>query len=305
MVPASFIIAAVFVGAGIGALNWRGSRWPAVGAACILLVTRAPTVAEDWTRLRASRANGGPLDLYRQDLRHGYQAARFVANSLPLVERNATLLADWEQATPLWQAQLIDDIRPDVKVRYPTELLTPALVESGPVYIARTYPTLGAPYRFSAEGALLRVRLRPNTVVPKDMIATPARFENALELLGWSALEASGTQHGVRSVMLHFRGLGSSRPDLSLSLRLIAPDGTLVGQEDRSAFALGMSPSSRLLEGEVIADYFEVSLPEQIPAGDYSLQLVIYENSPTGLRNLRNERGEESTAIALWQLGRR
>jgi hypothetical protein len=286
----SFVVIALC--AGVGAATLLHLRLPGgftvpralicVALCALVASTAAPRWIEQWRVRRLAIDDGGEIGNYRIDLRNGYQARRFATHALPTVAPAALILADWEQATPLWYAQLVEGSRPDVDVRYPTELLTPALAAQGPVYIARTYPTLGEPFRFSAEGSLLRVRVTPNMTAPTRMTPNTARFESALALVGHDQLPRIGST--TLALNLHFRALSAQRPDLSYSLRLFGPDGAQLWQKDQGALALGMMPTSRMTEGEYISDYVEIPLPEA--RGRYTLRMLVYEQRDGSFRNL-------------------
>ena len=242
-----------------------------------------PLLLSQYPQFRADHLDGGPFDLYRNDLKHGYQAQRFVANSLPWVDRNAIILADWEQATPLWYAQFIAGQRRDVQVFFPLELLTQQLAEKNAVYIGRTYPSLGDAYRYSAEGALLRVTTRPNFAMPREMVrpVTPTVWAGQIKLLGHRFHQTDAALGRVLPVSLFFSAVRVPAANYALSVRLYDAAGRQVWQEDRQAFALGMYASSRWQPGEVVGDYFEARLPVD-SAGPYRIGIILYDLATPG-----------------------
>ena len=82
--------------------------------------------------------------------------------------------------------------------------------------------------------------------------------------------------------------------DYSLSLRLLASDGSVVWSQDQQHPVLGAYPTHLWSRGQVVADYYEVPLPRELPAGDYHLGLVLYMRTPDGgFVNLRVGEGEQ------------
>jgi hypothetical protein len=290
----SFVLFCVWIGEGaaaVWALAGRAGRaGPRVivglGLAGVLLVGSGQALAAALAGMRREQDPATVMDLYRINLKSGYQAERLIANGLARVAPNSLVLADWEQATPLWYAQYATGQRQDAAVVYPIELLTPALTARQPTYIARTYPTLGEPYRFSAEGALLRVTTQPGFQPPQTDVATRARFGNDLELIGYTRFMSNSAQGDVYAFGTTFRAVSESRPDLQLSVRLWDAQGVQVWQEDRAAFALGMYPTSRWVKDEVVGDYFEIPLPATLAPGAYRAGLIVYERRGDAFNNL-------------------
>jgi hypothetical protein len=102
----------------------------------------------------------------------------------------------------------------------------------------------------------------------------------------------------VVPISLYFKSLKPIAQDVSISLRLLDESGNQVWQEDRSAFALGMYPTSRWASGEIVGDYFEAELPAGFSAGRYRFGLVLYVSDAGGLRNL-NEGTQQSELAFL------
>lgn len=281
----SFVLFGVWIGEGVAALwAFTGRVGRAMPRAMLRLILAGLLAAASGQAFSGALAGmrheqdpASAMDLYRINLKSGYQAERLIANGLARVAPNSLVLADWEQATPLWYAQYAEGQRQDVAVVYPIELLTPQLTERQPTYIARTYPTLGEPYRFGAEGALLRVTTQPNFLRPQTAIATSALFGGDLELIGYSPFLSNPGQGAVYAFGATFRAVSESRPDLQLSVRLWDAQGNQVWQEDRAAPALGMYPTSRWVKDEIVGDYFEIPLPQTLAPGQYRAGLIVYE----------------------------
>lgn len=298
----SFVVFALWIAEGVAAIGQtmraRANVRTGLEVALSLLLAASPFTA-GFQHFRADNSDGGALDLFRNDLKRGYLAERFVANGLPHIAPNSTVLADWEQATPMWYAQVVEGQRPDVNVIWPTELLSEQLLResTAPVYIARTYPTLGAPYRFSASGPLLRASLEPQHEMPANAQRTDIRWGGALSLDGYQTYPRLPSDGRVLPISLYFRALQPMPADYAISLRLLDPAGQQVWQEDRAAFALGMYPTSRWADGEIVGDYFEAELPADFKPGLYQFAILIYENVNGELRNLQQSQNDGAIAL--------
>jgi hypothetical protein len=297
----SFVVFAVFIGCGIDVLAslFKRESMQTSMAAAMAIALPALIFIPNFAQFRRDSLDGGAIDLYRNDLKHGYQAERFVASALEHALPNAVILADWEQATPLWYVQVVEGRRNDLDVIWPIELLSEKLLrEAGkPVYIARTYPTLGAPYRFSADGPLIRASLQPNRVVPDDLTNAGLKWEDTIELIGYRLEPRTPANGRAVPISLYFKSLKPIPNDIAISLRLFNEAGEMVWQEDRSAFAMGMFPTSRWADGEVAGDFFEAELPANLRPGRYRFGLVLYAKEAGGFRNLKEETQQSELAL--------
>jgi hypothetical protein len=305
----SFVLFGLWIGEGIAWIEQATKDWVTrstrLSAAAGGLPALAPTallaalvvailLARNYAPLREAHLDGGPLDIWRQDLKKGYTARRFVENSLPQVDEGATIVADWEQATPLWYARQIEGRRRDVRVIYPVERLGEALADGGPVYLARAIDAPPEGYRLTTTGALLALNPEPATEPPADALPVSVAWEEGIELVGYR-LHQTGFDTGyVLPLSLYFRAETGLEENYSVSVRLFAPDGHIVWSEDRSGLALGMVPTAAMLPGEVVGDYYEIALPRHLPAGRYRPGILLYTSTDDGWRNLRTiPAGEE------------
>jgi hypothetical protein len=233
-------------------------------------------------QLRAESIDGGPLDLWRNDLKHGWQAQRFVENGLPYVGPNSVIFSDWEQATPLWYAQALDGVRPDVEIRFQLQRLTPAIVGRRPTYLSRTLPTLGDAYRYTADGTLIRLLDRPNTALPNDVTRVDVEWNGELQLAGFRLYQTDLSRGRLLPLSLYFRALAKPSVDYAISVRLFDGAGRQVAQEDRDALALGMYKTSRWEQGEVVGDYLELIFPPEAQPGRYRVGVLVYSKAADG-----------------------
>jgi hypothetical protein len=241
-------------------------------------------------------------------LADGYQARRLVEGGLARVEPNAVVVGDWEQATVVWYAQLVEGVKPDVQVNYPVTNLGAALHDypDRPIWLmART--AVPPDRRLSMDGPFARVGPPDHfaTAPPGDVVTASSRFEDALELVGLAfddrlGRRALGPDPGgdVLPVTLYWRALGAARKDLSISVRLIAPDGRIAAQQDNMSPVLSLYPTSRWREGEVVGDYYELPYRTLAP-GSYALQVRVYLVENGHFRDLHVDASDHADIAAI------
>ena len=307
LIPA-YALFALWVGAGADAVRsavewgprrWElGSQWAGWSALALLTVLLLPG---GWARCQGLHdARERPLDIYRQFLQ-GTTARRFVDASLPVVAPDATIVCDWEQATALWYAQFIDGQRPDVAITYPIQkafaLRDEAIAGGRPLYIARALPEfVGQPY-LSCEGPLIRVGTAPAADLPATDTRLDVPLEDGLSLAGYRV-----QTDRVIQLTLWWQARQPLPADYAISVRLFAEraDGRLVDQADNAHPVLGCYPTTLWSPGEVVGDYYELSLDSATP-GPHHIDVVVYQRLPDGgFRNLARLDVEPRTeAISL------
>lgn len=292
----SFVLFALWVGEGFAWL-WSGAlaqlgRYRPLGyglaglvalSACLLI---GLPLQKHYPTFREAHLDGGSLDLWRQDLKSGYQAGRFATYSLEAAEPNSIIVCDWEQSTPLWYLQQVEGQRPDISVFYPIDRWPEALATGRPTYLARTLPEIGEPYHLTAAGPLVRVDANWSSQLPANMAAAGIHWEDQIELAGYRYHQTDFSAGYVLPISLYFRANQRPSADYSLSLRLFTEDGQQVWSEDRQHPVLGMYSTSRWAPGEVVADYFEVPFPRTLPAGRYRVGIVVYASEGGDWHNL-------------------
>lgn len=237
---------------------------------------------EHWYRQRVAQ----PLDIWRQTLKQGGQADRLAA-ALALVHPRSLIVADWEQATPLWYAQQVEGLCPDCRIVQGFEHMPVyarrASEEGRPLYVARTLNQAADWSHPTAVGPLVYLARDRLFTAPAELNSLHYTFASQVTLLGytWPLGEPLWRPGSVLALSLYWRGEGPSRPDYSLSLGLSGPRG-VIWQHDETAPVLGMYPFSRLAPGEVIADYYEVPVPADATPGTYTLSLLLYRVLPDG-----------------------
>jgi hypothetical protein len=300
----SFLILAVTIGAGAGALL-RGlgarQRWsPRVKTilvaftclACCLLP--AYLLLHSYPEMHDRHHHDQALGIWRQDLQQGQQARRLAEAGLPGVAPGG----DWEQVTPLRYYQWVEGLRPDVEVLYPLGRLEEAAAAGRPLYVARTQPGLADRWHPSASGPLIALHEEPVFELPPEALAVGIQLGKAFELAGYGYGEAEYRPATVVPLTLYWRALEVPADDYSVSLRLFDGVGQEVYKVDSQHPVLGTYPTSRWAQGEVVADYYEIPLPPDLAPGGYQWGVLLYRTLPEGgWENLRVAGTESEVAM--------
>jgi len=150
-----------------------------------------------------------------------------------------------------------------------------------PLYLARALPEIvGQPY-LSCEGPLIRVGTAPATNLPASATRLDVPLEDGLSLAGYRV-----QADGVTQLTLWWQARQPLPADVSVSVRLLDEQGRLIDQADHAHPVLGCYPTTRWSTGEVVGDYYELSLRGAAP-GPHHVDVVVYQRLPDGgFRNL-------------------
>ncbi len=193
----------------------------------------------------------------------------------PLAE-NAAILADSEKYPPLYYLQQAEGLRPDLELvmrfdeaGYFEELHT-RLSAGQHVYLARYLPGMDA-YGVQSVGPLVEVA---PPVPPSFMGESVAVFGDALALLT-QRLEADPEGRRMHHLLLDWQPIRPLAQDLSLRLRLVTTDGTIVWNSGEQRPVGGYSTTQAWQAGQRIGDYIALAWPDCLPGGDYRLELAV------------------------------
>jgi hypothetical protein len=103
----------------------------------------------------------------------------------------------------------------------------------------------------------------------------------------------------VLHLALHWRALKGIESDYTIFVHLLDSAGRVWSQRD-SQPVNGFRPTPTWAEGEEVTDYHGLPLPADIPAGDYWLEVGLYE-AATGKRLLLPS-GEDRVLIGPVQI---
>jgi len=239
------------------------------------------------------RRAAGELDKFRQHLDAGFLARRLVAASLPYIEDNAVIYADWEQATPFWYVQQIEGLKPNVELAYGVDSVAEVEKRANgrPIYLARAVPDTGNK-RLTAVGPLVKLLEGARTDTPANLKPLQYRLGSQIGLLGYVQYDEQGRsidhfdgRAKVLAIELYWQAITTPQSDYSVSLRLVDDAGNLVAQLDNKHPVLSMYPTSRWAPGEIVGDYYELSL-RGVPPKSYRLEVLMYTSSAQGWHNL-------------------
>jgi len=103
-----------------------------------------------------------------------------------------------------------------------------------------------------------------------------------VELLGYDLSSETVAPGGVLTLTLYWRALAQMDEDYTVFTHILAPDGTMTGQQD--AYPLGGTyPTSLWLPGEVVVDTYEISVRAGAMPGVHRLEVGMYV-AETGAR---------------------
>jgi hypothetical protein len=290
--------------------------WIAVGVWTIWILlrdllsrARAPTQQQAWVVLwtlaplmpMALVWTNGPL----VDRSDEWQATRWGQYTIELpIAQGATLLADRGKHPPLDYFARVEGRRPDLDVvilgdeRAYLDRLEWDMAHETPVYLARFLPGLESRYSLHSLGPLVRVRAAPETdpgaAGPyRAPLETPARFgpspgQAQIELLGCQVGAGQTYRAGeTLPLTLIWHALwrdGEPKPgNVQVNLRLVSEAGTEWWSTSAHPVS-GMYPTGAWRAGEVISDWHEVRLADDLPPGSYRLEVgLFYPFSRSGL----------------------
>ncbi len=112
-------------------------------------------------------------------------------------------------------------------------------------------------------------------LVAKQLLEQPYYVDMAeMRLIGFKSLPSSLTAGDQMSVGVYWRARQKPQTDYSVAVQLRdATEAVLL--EHKQHPANGTYPTSLWAEGEVLLDWHDLALPETLPAGEYSIHVVL------------------------------
>ena len=119
--------------------------------------------------------------------------------------------------------------------------------------------------------------LRVTVPTPPDAPAVAAqyKFGDWLELEGHDLADARARAGDAVELRLHWRAIDQPPGDYVVSVQLLDQGGRLVAQHDSPAVQ-GNYPTAYWATGERVVDAHVLSLPQDLPAGQYDIYAVVY-----------------------------
>lgn len=138
----------------------------------------------------------------------------------------------------------------------------------------------------------ITVESPPRLLAPPAVdISIGAAFGGQVTLVGATVEETAG---GVLPVELVWRGEGEMDRSYRVFVHLLGPDGALAGQSDAEP-AGWTRPTTGWLPGEYVVDAHAITLPADLPPGEYTLAAGMYLPGDGRLENGRLENGRLTT----------
>jgi hypothetical protein len=133
--------------------------------------------------------------------------------------------------------------------------------------------------------------------VPDTISTLDRNLGDQIDLVGFSYGETGFRPPQVVPLTLYWRARGVPAHDYSVSLRLIDGAGGDVFKVDSQHPVLGMYPTSKWEPGEIVADYYEIQLPIDLPTGAYRWGVILYRAlAEGGWESLKIDGTEETFA---------
>jgi len=172
--------------------------------------------------------------------------------------------------TSMWEAKEL--------VRDGHSFVIPAITPSGEYTVNVELVTeAGEPVR--APAPFLRVDVRApdrRFDVPPIEYLTTASFGNLAYLLGYDLPEVKVGPGAELSITLYWQPQSTAETGYTVFVHLLDAEGQLVAGSD-SVPSAGVRPTTGWLPGEAIADTHVVDVPDTALAGDYFLEVGIYD----------------------------
>ncbi|MBL8056778.1 MAG: hypothetical protein JNK29_08775 [Anaerolineales bacterium] len=123
--------------------------------------------------------------------------------------------------------------------------------------------------------------------------ATPLalRLGAGADLLGFDLAGAPAQPGGTLTVTLYWRAAARLTTAYTVFVHLLGPDGGIAAQVDEAP-AQGARPTTGWLPPEVIADVHTLTLPAELPPGDYSLTAGLYDPRSGARLTVRDAAGQ-------------
>lgn len=132
---------------------------------------------------------------------------------------------------------------------------------------------------------------------PQPEYAIEATFDRSIALHGFDLTKTELQPGQSLEVTLYWQSLAPVDKDYTVFLQLLGPDGQIYAQQDKVPMG-GSVPTFTWTPGEILADVYTLSLPENLPSGEYRLITGFYLLE-TGQRLVARQAGVEADFVLL------
>ena len=231
-----------------------------------------------------------------------YNEAESLLNDAP---PNAIVLSNWHWANPMWYLQQVEGLRSDVTVQYVfprgEALATSWLnsIENGlkanrPVIVDMFFRNEfnTSPYFFSPiSDEAYQVCLTPCPVNLASFVLSDIDFDGKYRVMGYRLLNDSTQPGEPLTLLVAYRVEARPDRDMSFFVHLVKPDGSVIGQSDRTV------AMQRYHTGDVIVERFFVAPLMAVERGEYTLMTGAYTIGDDGTITPLKSNGQERVAI--------
>ncbi|HOU40866.1 MAG TPA: hypothetical protein PK829_06325, partial [Promineifilum sp.] len=144
---------------------------------------------------------------------------------------------------------------------------------------------------------LYTVALGPLTVTQTERVFTPPPVANPVgaSFGGEIALLGTNSSAGGRTLELVWQAETQPAADYTVFVHVLRPDGTCCAWQADAMPRGGTYPTTRWRPGEVVTDSYTITLPTDLPAGEYVVEVGLYR-AETGER-LTTATGEDAVRL--------
>ncbi len=143
-----------------------------------------------------------------------------------------------------------------------------------------------------AELGELTVEARPRSFeIPPIQHPLSVSLGGQVEFLGYGLKADHVTAGDTLHLTLYWRALAGMETSYKVFTHLLGGDGRMWGQKDDFP-GQGTLPTTGWAEGEVIVDEYEIAIDPTAPAGDYQLEIGMYDPASGARLPILDEKGE-------------
>jgi hypothetical protein len=240
------------------------------------------------------------------ELARDHTARDTVEPLLKTAPADALILADWRWATSLWYLQQVEELRPDVEVRYvypdPAggrvywEVWEQHVRDADPgqaVLLTHFYEFSGYTTEPWETGFLMR--RRPVSEPAAPLVSVETAFGDRVRVLGYGLRQDQFHAGQVVAFTLAWQAVGSLDPQPSLTLRLIDEEGRGWAQADQAL-------STDVAPGEVRFEQLTLALYPNLPPGRYRVTLGAYAATDAGFEAISTDNGADAITLTDLEL---
>ncbi|MEA3407193.1 MAG: DUF2723 domain-containing protein [Chloroflexota bacterium] len=272
----SYVAMAALLGCGLGVAKLKMPRWTSALLMAPLVVATAHYGA----------ANYGSFQQLHEDRSARTYAESILKDALP----DTLVLSNWHHATVFWYLQTVEDVRPDVEVRYvypegdtPNQEVWLKRIEENvderPVVITNRFHAFQhTDYHWIPIHDAWLVRREPLAQAPKDMVEKEAAFGTKVHMLGYTVEKEELAPGQEIYVRIYWQATGALDRPYSSFVQLLGPQG-VVGQDD-VAHETDHAPH------ELQVDTYRFPLLLHTPPGEYQLITGFYYAQNESLKRL-------------------